>query len=162
MFALGFVLIFDLNRHIPWRFPLEFHWEWEPLTRVFSFRCLPRPLCCAFQLVLPCFFVYNCFLTSYHSKQDFYIVVLMLFYITEDLLYCSLFTGIIWEFAAVNLFFYFFSGVRFLLFFIVLFSFILTFLPDLISGIVIVFLEKKIKELNVQFTYDKIGIILFK
>jgi len=68
--------------------------EWEPLTRVFSFRCLPRPLCCAFQLVLPCFFVYNCFLTSYHSKQDFYIVVLMLFYITEDLLYCSLFTGI--------------------------------------------------------------------
>jgi len=52
--------------------------------------------------------------------------------------------------------------VRFLLFFIVLFSFILTFLPDLISGIVIVFLEKKIKELNVQFTYDKIGIILFK
>jgi len=46
--------------------------------------------------------------------------------------------------------------------FIVLFSFILTFLPDLISGIVIVFLEKKIKELNVQFTYDKIGIILFK
>jgi len=101
-------------------------------------------------------------LTSYHSKQDFYIVVLMLFYITEDLLYCSLFTGIIWEFAAVNLFFCFFSGVRFLLFFIVLFSFILTFLPDLISGIVIVLLEKKIKELNVQFTYDKIGIILFK
>lgn len=60
------------------------------------------------------------------------------------------------------MFFCFFSGVRFLLFFIVLFSFILTFLPDLISGIVIVFLEKKIKELNVQFTYDKIGIILFK
>jgi len=74
-----------------------------------------------------------------------YIVVLMLFYITEDLLYCSLFTGIIWEFVAVNLFFCFFSGVRFLLFFIVLFSFILTFLPDLISGIVIVFLEKRLK-----------------
>jgi len=35
----------------------------------------------------------------------------MLFYITEDLLYCSLFTGIIWEFVAVNLFFLLFFPV---------------------------------------------------
>jgi len=108
--ALGFVLIFDLNRHIPWRFHLNFTGNGNPDSGFF-FSMFAQAAVLCFSIGTAMFFCYNCFLTSYHSKQDFYIVVLMLFYITEDLLYCSLFTGIIWEFVAVNLFFCFFFPV---------------------------------------------------